>query len=352
METPATGALPSAPDYRDAYATASAVAPVADFALPASLPKQYLGGVMMQAQEPDCVLFSVVYCMKVYWFLKTGKWIDFSPRFLAIMVKRIDGQDRATAGTFPRLAFKIAAQYGCCTTKLLPNDTTLPVLAYRQDSLITQAMLDEAAPYKIPGYIQAPVDFVKTREYLYLYKAVSTLFQIGNEMWLPSWDKTSIDPLRTPATIVSGHQMTQVGYPDATYNDIENQWSEEWADGGDNKINYKAWMPFIMEQWVIAEVPTDVAAFLKTLPSPANFHYQWGATLVAGMTPNDSVKMFQVALMILGFLAPVAPDELGIFGPKTAAANGKLQASIGITAIAPNNVGPLTRAFLNKTFSV
>lgn len=351
MKTPSFGAYPSGSDYRDHVAAASAIPITPNFTLPAKLPKTFLGGVLDQNLEPDCVLFATVKLMKLFHFMQTGQWVDLSPRFLAILIKRYDGQDRATGGTFPRLAMKLAAQYGCCTTKLLPNDSSLPVLTYREDDLLTQVMFDEALQYRIPGFVGVEVDFNKTREGLYLYKALSTLFQVGNELWTPDWNKKHIDPMRTPKAIVSGHQMVQNGWNDNVYNYVENQWSEDWADAGSNQFDYKAWMPFIMEQWAVAKIPADVQQFLKNLPSPLNFHYVWSTNLALG-DHNKDVQFAQIALMILGLLAPVAPDELGFYGSKTAAAVAKFQASKGIYPTAPNNIGSLTRAALNKTFSI
>lgn len=355
MQTPVLGAIPSPSDYRDKYAAAAAVPVTSNFVLPATLPKQYLGGILNQMQQPACVLFATVKLMKLHWFLKTGQWIDFSPRFLDILIKRYDGLgdpvNRATQGTYPRLAMKLAAQFGCCTTKLLPNDTTLPVLSYRDDSLLTQAMFDEAAQYKIPGFISVPIDFNKTREALYLYKALSTLFMIGNELWTPGWTKHDIDPMRVPARIVSGHEMVQNGYVDGVYNNVENQWSADWSGDGTNIFDYQAWRPFMIEQWAVAEIPQDVQELLKNLPSPVNFHYQWSKNMASG-DHNDDVRFLQIALMILGYLAPVAPDELGYYGSKTAAAVSKFQSTSGIHPTFPNSVGPLTRSALNKQFAI
>lgn len=358
MTTPsiALGAIPSPADYRDKYAAAVAIPVTPSFILPKTLPKTFLGGVMDQNKIPDCVLFSTVKLMKLHFFLTTGKWVDLSPRFLAILIKRYDGQNRVTGGTFPRLAMKLATQYGCCTTKLLPNDSTLPVLEYRNDSLLTQAMFDEALQYKLPGFVGVEVNFQKTREGLYLYKALSTLFQVGEELWTASngqgsWMKTDIDPLRTPARIESGHQMVQNGYVDNVFNNVENQWSEDWADHGGNQFDYQKWMPFIMEQWAVAEIPQNIQEFLKNLPSPANFHYVWNTNLALGDNSAD-VKFAQIALMILGYLAPVAPEELGYYGPKTAAAIAKFQAASHIYPTAPNNIGRLTRTALNTIFTI
>ena len=345
-----TGALISPHDYRDAYATAAAAVPLgAQIQLPASY-KAPLAAPMMQALEPACVSHSVADNLKLYWFRKTGKMIDFSPRFLDILAKRFDGQDRATGGTYPRLVFKLAVLYGCATTATLPNDTSLPVLEYRDDSKLTPEVFAEALQYKIPGYVSVPLDFQTTRQAIYLYGATSTLFQIGDEMWTPSWADKDIDPLRTPKQIVSGHQMTPFGWEDDVYNDLQNEWSSAWANYGRAKYDPKAWSPYIIEQWAVAEIPPDVQDFLKSLPAPTDFHYSWQKDLALGDN-SDGVKFVQIAYMILGFLAPLPADELGIFGPKTAAANARYQQAHWI-APAPNHIGPQTRAALNAEFAV
>ncbi len=344
-----TGAIQSPHDYRDNYAAAAVAEALAAIQLPASY-KTPLAPPMMQAQEPACVSHSVADNLKLYWFRKTGKWIDFSPRFLDILAKRFDGQDRATGGTYPRLVFKLAVQYGCATTATLPNDTSLPILEYRDDAKLTPEVFSEAAQYKTPGYVSIPLDFQSTRQAIYLYGAISALFQIGDEFWTPSWADKDIDPLRIPKVAVSGHQLTPFGWEDATYNDLQNEWSTAWANGGHAKYDPLAWAPYVFEAWAFAEIPPDVQDLLKALPSPTNFHYQWNTDLVLGER-NDDVGFAQIAYMILGFLPPIPANELGIFGPKTAAANAKYQQAHRI-APAPNHIGPQTRAALNAQFAV
>jgi len=345
-----TGALISPHDYRDGYA-ASAIA--VTLAPPLNLPATYktqLAAPMMQALEPACVSHSVADNLKLYWFRKTGKWIDFSPRFLDILAKRFDGQDRATGGTYPRLVFKLAVQYGCATTATLPNDTSLPVLEYRDDNKLTETVFAEAAQYKIPGYVSVALDFQGTRQAIYLYGAISTLFQVGNELWVPSWADKDTDPLRTPKQIVSGHQMSPFGWEDSTYNDLQNEWSDKWANKGQTRYDPKAWSPFVIEQWAVAEIPPDIQDFLKALPAPSAFHYTWQKDLAFG-DQNEDIKFVQIAYMILGLLEPIPAEELGIFGPKTATANAKYQQAHRI-APAPNHIGPQTRAALNGQFSI
>ena len=345
-----TGAIPSPFDYRDEY-VAQAAAPEA--AAPIELPAKYkteLASPMNQARIPACVSYSVVDILKLYWFRKTGQWIDFSPRFLDILVKRFDMLNRATDGTYPRLVFKLAVQYGCATTATLPNDTSLPILEYRNDKKLTSEIFAEAAKYKIPGYVLVPKDFQKTRQSIYLYGAISTLFQIGKELWTPSFAAKDIDPLRTPNPIIVGHQMSPYGWEDETYNDLQNEWSEAWANKGKAKYDPNKWLPFIVEQWAVAEIPPNIIDFLKSLPSPASFHYQWNVDIAYG-AQNDDVKFAQIAYMILGFLPPIPADELGIFGPKTAVANAKYQQAHRILP-SPNNIGPKTRTALNAQFAI
>lgn len=351
MNTRATGALGSLKDYRDGIATAAMVAAApAPIQLPATLHTD-LGTVLDQNKIPACVAHDVVYLMRRYWFKKTGKWIDFSPRFLDILAKRTDGVDRLTGGTYPRLVLKLATQYGCATTATLPNDTNLPILQYRDDSVLTDKMFADAAPYKIPGYLNIPLDFATTRNSIYLYDALTALFSIGSEFWLPSWMPKDIDPLRTPETTISGHQLALCGWDDAKLNRGRNEWGPEWDRGGEFHYDPIVWKDFIHEQWAIAEVPNDVSAFLKALPSPSNFHYQWNKNLTRG-DYNDDVKMAQVAFMITGYLPPVAPAEFGYFGPKTGAANLAYQIGHGITSPSAADIGPRTRASLNATFAI
>jgi hypothetical protein len=349
-EIPATGAIISPPDYRDGYAASAVAEQIKKQIILPALYRTPLSAPMMQALEPACVSHSIADLLKLYWFRKTGKMVDFSPRFLDILAKRYDGQNRVTGGTNPRLVLKLAVQYGCATTATLPNDTSLPILEYRDDSKLAPDVFAEAAHYKIPGYISVPLDFVSSRQAIYLYGGISALFQIGSELWTPSWAGKDIDPLRVPKTIVSGHQMTPFGWEDDTYNDLQNEWSSAWANYGRAKYDPRAWSPYIIEQWAVAEIPPNVQDFLKVLPSPSAFHCKWEKDLALGDN-DDGVKFAQIAYMILGFLSPVPADELGIFGPKTAAANAKYQQAHRILP-SPNHIGPQTRAALNAEFAV
>lgn len=343
------GAIPSPVDYR--HDVASVLAPSTTiFKLPKTFDTK-LGPVQMQAQIPACVSFSMVEILKQWWFEHHGEWVDFSPRFLDILAKRTDGQDRLNGGTYPSLVIDLIAKYGCATTKTLPNDTSLPILEYRNDKMLTDEVFKEAEKYKIPGYIKIPIDFQNIRQSVYYYDALSVLFRIGDTMWNPSWLPKDTDPLRVPATFIGGHQMTVKGWKDEILNTLRNEWSEKWANNGETHFNGKDWLPYIIEAWAIADLPEDLVSYLKTLPKASEFHYVWTSDLKYGDN-NEDVKFAQIALMILGYLKAVEPNELGIYGPKTAKAVLAYQISQGISPTSKNNIGPKTRECLNRQFQI
>lgn len=345
------GAINSEPDYRDAIASATVTEASATVVLPATFNTDLtqLGPVMMQGQQPSCVSHAWAMLMKLYWFRQTGEVVDFSPRFLDILSAEagipLDG------GRRPRTVAKIALQYGCCTNASLPNNVNLPIAEYRDVTQITQAAYAEAARYRIPGYVQINADPASIRQGILLYGAVSGLFSIGDEFWLPSWADSDIDPLRTPQVIVSGHELVLKGWADSTMNILRNHWSSAWANLGEAKYDQGKWAPYISEAWAIAQIPQDTQDFLNTLPPQSEFHYEWNANLALGQVGMD-IKFAQIALMILGNLpaSSVPPAELGYFGPKTAVAVAKFQAAHGISPVAGNSIGPKTRAALNALF--
>lgn len=361
-----TGYVPSPPDYRDRIAAALSPLMPAPVALASTFDTDLsvLGPVLMQALEPACVSHSIALLLKLYWYRKTGKIVDFSPRFLDTLAKRYDGlgdpADRAVQGTYPRLVFWLAVNFGCATQATVPNDTTLPVLQYRDDTILTTAAFAEAAQYKIPGFVHVPSDFYSMRSATQIWGALSVGQYIGDEWWTSpagatSWAKKDIEPnfdgILTPHTIVSGHQTVMKGWTSATLNRGRNSWSDAWDDAGDYDFDGVKWAPFIQEAWAVAELPLDLLTFLKILPAPDAFFYQWTQDMQLGQK-SEAIAMAQVAFMILGYMQPIAPDEFGIFGPKTAGANLAFQIANKISPTAAGTIGPKTCIALNKRFAV
>lgn len=342
-----TGGIISPPDYRDYIASAS-ILPVTSVQLPPTLNTQ-LGSVLMQGKIPACVSHSISLVLSLWWFRKTGVWVDFSPRFLDILSDEVDIP--FDGGRRPRTVLKVALNQGCCTTKTLPNDVTLSIEQYRDVNAITSEAYQEALQYKIPGFINVQLDFQSMRTAMYLYGAVSTLFSVGEQMYKPSWLPKDVDPLRTPNPVTSGHQMTGKGWSSPTLNLLRNSWSESWGNKGETEYNPTDWAPYIYESWTPAEIPSNIIDFMKALPSPKDFHYQWNTDLKRGDF-NDDVKFAQIVLMILQILKPIDPADLGYFGPKTCAAVMAYQQLKGIHPVAPNNIGPKTRQALNLQFKL
>lgn len=108
-----------------------------------------------QRHIPACVAHTTVTTMQIEWYRRTGKIINFSPRFLDILswtdnLGVNDGRD-------PSVVMDIATRIGCCTENLLPNDTTLPIEQYRDKSLITKDMIIEANKYRMVNLGLLPV---------------------------------------------------------------------------------------------------------------------------------------------------------------------------------------------------
>lgn len=344
--TPALGAIPSPRDYRDEY-VAGALAGVTVIALPESFNTDLPGKVLDQQLTPSCVGHAMAQTMKQWWFIKTGEVVDFSPRFLDTLAKRYDGVNRLTEGTYPRLVCKLASQFGCATIKTVPNNTGLGTLQYRDDAVLTAEAFAEALKYRTPGYVRVNTDQYSIRLATSLYGAVSGLMQIDSQWWLPSWRAADIDPVRTPKVGTYGHEVVYKGWS-GTFDRLRNSWGKEWNTNGEARFSSALWRPWMIEAWAIAQIPKNVSDFIKTLPSPSSFQHHFQTDL-ARNSQSEEVKFAQIALMILGHLAPIAPDELGYFGVKTAAANGTFQREHGISPV-PGRIGPLTRGQLNAIF--
>lgn len=350
---PALGAIKSPADYRDIPLGAAGVVALPDtFKTDVSaLP------VWNQMKIGSCVAHAFAKAMQIWWFQKHGEVVNFSPRFLFALAKSQDGLP-GDVGTYPRLVASIAKNVGCCTEALLPNDSTLSFADYTNMGNITQAMRDEAAKYKIPGYVFAHTAY-EIRQAIYQYGSVALLMQIGQEWWtrpdgVSSWNKADIDPLRIPAVVVSGHEIVGYGW-ESNFDDILNSWSQQWADNGTNKFDINKWGQWVGEAIAIAEIPQNVLDIVHQLPTPQNFKYTFNTVLNPG-DKNQEVIWLQAALMLDGefdatlYAQLLQEGSLGYFKPGgvTQTALTKFQKKYGIAPYP--RVGPLTQAQLNKLF--
>lgn len=351
------GAITSPDDYRTLIiagevATAAAVNPTPD--LPISLYTDFyqkFDYILMQGKRPSCVSHSVVYLMTLWWYLKTGQIVYFSPRFLHIL-SAFPGA-RPEDGRSPSTVLGIAKNVGCCTVDLLPNNVALDSVTYNDPNLITQAMRDEAAKYKIPGYIPVAVTQEAIRKAIQTYGAVTILFEIGDSLWMPSWAQKDIDPLRPPAIVLGRHEMTGIGW-NADMDRVINEWSKLWANNGEIDYLFNEMQQHMFEAWAIAEVPSSALATVQGLPAPHEFVHVFNTNLSRGNT-GDEVRALQIALSIAGF--NTYPEINGIYGPLTSQAvlafqiSKKVAPLITLQSLNGASVGPATRAALNVLYS-
>lgn len=360
------GANKSINDYRT-HIVSNAIVPIQQTipTLPSALQTDFQElGISNQMREPSCVSHSIVYLLKLYFFLKTGKIIDFSPRFLDIIsgLKKYNGYADfgLNDGRDPLTVLKLAQKYGCATQATLPNDTTLSINQYRDPSTITESVIAEASQYKIPGYVSIPLNREAIRQAIVTYGAVSILFRVGQELWTDrngniTYSQALIDPLRTPKTIIAGHQMTGSGY-NALFEHLVNSWGISWAEQGEADYNWDDWEPYILEAWVIADVPGEILKTVQGLPQPGEFVHNFTTKLNYGMS-GDEVKSLQIALNLDGEFT--YPEITGYYGLVTAMAVSafqykyKLAPSATLNSIRGINsvVGPATLKQLNILFN-
>lgn len=356
------GAVPSKPDYRaDLVAAAVAAQSVAP-TLPISLQTNFQKfGILNQAQEPACVSHAMANLMKLWYFLKTGQIVDFSPRFL----HNISGLPQYNGGsTFgpedgrdPMTVAKMAFTYGCATEATCPNDTTLPTNVYFSSTVLTPAMMTEAAQYKIPGYVPVQPTQLAIRQAIQKYGAVSLLMQISNSFWTDvngntTYAQAAIDPVRAPQSasqVIGGHELTGSGW-NASIDHLVNSWSNDWAQQGESDYIFNEWQNYIIEGVAITEVDTATLDLIQGLPPAGEFKHNFVQTLTKGQT-SPEVRALQIALTIAG--CNTYPEITGYFGPITAASVLAFQNKYNIPNSGTNGtvVGPLTRTKLNSLYN-
>jgi hypothetical protein len=352
-----TGAIKSKLDYRDKiFAAAMGTTPgpvpniVTDFSK---------FGVWDQAQTPSCVSHSVAKLLQLYWYLKSGKVVDFNPQFLHILsafpgAGPDDGRD-------PRTVLQTAAALGCCTTATLPRNTAVTNTQYFDTNLITQAMRDEAMQYAGISFVPISVDQGSFRSAIKNYGAVSALFEVGNTFWTTptgevTWDPKLIDPIRATSNLSGAHEVTLIGDNNSDVDRGINSWGVEWNLAGYFNIVFNEWQQYIPELWAITDPNPTALALVQSLPNQDQFKHNFQTTIKYGMT-NPEVRALQVALAIDGDF--IYPEITGFFGQITADAVTAFQTKYTVASPAEINslkgpasqVGPATMLKLNQLFN-
>ena len=359
------GAIPSERDYRSevlANAVADLVKPTV------TLPKQLVTDlskfyVLNQHRTPACVSHAWALFLTIYWYLKTGKVIKFNPQFMHIL-SAWDGAG-AEDGRSPITVAQVSKNYGCATVDIMPDQSaSLDNATYMDKKWLTDAVMADAAKYKIPSYLllgstagKITEDII--RQAIANYGAVSLLFKIGKEWWtnpngVTSYAKADLSPLRTPAVVSGGHEVLGFGWNNQI-DRLRNSWGADWCDGGDVDFILNEWQPFIYEAIVIADIPTDALKLVQGLPKAKEFKHNF-AKDIKYTTRSLEVRALQIALAIDGSFA--YPEITSYFGSVTADAVLAFQRKYKVadeSELAPlkgRSVGPKTRQKLNELFNI
>ena len=352
-----TGAIKSKKDYRDQifmYAMGVSPGPVPNISTDFSK-----FGVWDQAQTPSCVSHSVAKMLQLYWYLKSGKVVDFNPQFLHILSSFSgagpdDGRD-------PRTVLQTAAKFGCCTTATLPRNTSVTNSQYCDTNVITQAMRDEAMQYAGISFVPVLVDQSSYQSAIKTYGAVSALFEVGNTFWTTptgqvTWDPKLIDPIRATSVLSGAHEVTLIGDNNSDVDRGINSWGVEWNLAGYFNIIFNEWQPYITEIWAITDPNPTALALVQSLPKQSDFKHNFQTTIKYGMN-NPEVRALQVALAIDGDFT--FPEITGFYGTVTSTAVTTFQIKYNVASLAEINslkgtasqVGPATRNALNNLFN-
>jgi hypothetical protein len=352
-----TGAIKSKKDYRDQifmYAMGAPSGPV-----PNILTDFSKFGVWDQAQTPSCVSHSVAKMLQLYWYLKSGKVVDFNPQFLHILsafsgAGPDDGRD-------PRTVLQTAAKFGCCTTATLPRNTSVTNTQYFDTNLITQAMRDEAMQYAGISFVPISVDQGSYRSAIKTYGAVSALFEVGNTFWTTptgavTWDPKLIDPIRATSNLSGAHEITIIGDNNSDVLRAINSWGTAWDLSGYFNFIFNEWQPYIHELWAITDPNPAALATVQSLPTQDEFKHNFQTTIKYGMN-NPEVRALQVALAIDGDFT--YPEITGYYGTVTATAVTAFQIKYSVASPAEiaslqgthSQCGPATRKALNNLFN-
>lgn len=242
--------------------------------------------ILNQGQYGTCPNYDVVRQMKRYWFFKNGVEPDFSARFLVIMSKMIDGLPN-TQGTQPRFPMNIAVNVGCCTTALLPDNTTLPWSEYSNPKYLTPAVLAEAAKWKMPAYATFNADILSLRLALTSCKAVGITVPVGGAG--SDFSGSVAGGLVKAPTVIDQntqyHRITlYADTPDNGDHDsgFVNQWGAGWGNGGKGVFKFSDFAGKIYDVMAFSEdIPQILIDKAKTSSNMQNMNMRtWCAAVM------------------------------------------------------------------------
>jgi hypothetical protein len=171
--------------------------------------------------------------------------IKYSAEFQYLLQKKYIDKDW-DEGSSIFAALKVAKTYGLLPadqwTHTTQADRGLPYEKYiAKLKAIPQAEIDRllaiAASYKIKAYASVPVNRDAMAAAIDASEAgILVRFDVGSEWYTSTagvitWDKSAIEPLRKPSSVISGHAIIESNYDGYSFR-VANTWGVEWCEDG------------------------------------------------------------------------------------------------------------------------
>lgn len=328
VPTYSTGALENAPDVRD-IELSSIQNPISDKPASHITDISHID-VSDQGSLGTCVAQVFALYATYLDYKETSKVTYFSKRFLYALTRAFSGfREEDGQGLYPRDAAKVLTNVG-----IIPDDGTNPNMSHSEyvNYKPTAEQLTVANTYRTKGY--AFVD--RTKEAL-----IDAIYQNGlvgaSLPYNPSsWIKTFLAKV---FRILGRHYITIYAYNTIGNDTIfyfRNSWSKFWGSQGNGSFMWEDFKDTIKDMIVFTDMPNDVLKRAK------DSRFIFLRDLKIG-DKGDDVRRLQEWFLKLGLL----DDKVdGHFGARLKDAVMQYQRLKNI----PNtgNVGPLTRASLNK----
>lgn len=242
---------------------------------------------------------------------------DVSRRFLYAESKLEDGIPDIQ-GTYPRVTSGIIYKNGATTSKIVPDNNSLPYNEYltipsREEALKEAKM--RKATYAFPE-----IDIDSLKNAIFTNKLVSISI-------LVDWKAFSKAKLGVPSRIVGGHRVMLYGFEGDTFY-FRNSWGTSWGDSGNGSFDYETYKNYIYDPICYVDIPNEILEETKK-------DYRFMTTMRYG-SKGYEVKKLQERL---GITAD------GIFGRGTEKTVKNFQVQNGL--VADGIVGPNMRKVLN-----
>jgi hypothetical protein len=216
--------------------------------------------IYWQGKQPACGAHAAAWFKHMLGSLDTP-----SPRYSWEDIKSFDGFP-IEVGTDIRSILK-SLQRGVLSLTAVPNDVNQPLAAYALGTDLTPSNRALAGQDVIDNYaFEDKPSFDRLKQLIFQHGAVVLFIKLGNEFWTAangqvSYQEADILPLRTPATIISGHAVVAHSY-DENYIYFANSFGDGWGRKGHGYFG-EQYMPYVFEAGTAIDHATAVSISQK-----------------------------------------------------------------------------------------